>query len=304
MLVVPQWSKATQQLAYLQRRIRLTKEEEVLLFNGRQGFKGEKAFANLLEANLSRNTSVLYDVLLKYQNTHFQMDALFIQAEKIYLFEIKHFYGDYLYQDQDFYKLKPKRKVKNPFHQLQRTEDSLRDFLQAHQLNCTIHSYVVFNHPAFTLYQAPISPNMILPTQQQRFIQTIQEHIPRLSYQTEKIQNLIQENHLIDNPFEYKPTYSFDQLKRGVLCLACGKNMKCKHQYKMCCISCSSNESIDSAVLRHIMEYSVLFNEKTIRTHTIYQLCGEQISMKTIRRVLNKYLKRYAETKASYYEFV
>src|SRR5699024_2410967 len=104
MVVVPQLSKTTEKLTYLKRRVRLTNEEENVLHNGLHGYLGEKSFATILEANFSGNFSVLYDVLLEYQNSHFQIDALLMQDEHLYLFEIKHFYGDYVYQDDNFYK--------------------------------------------------------------------------------------------------------------------------------------------------------------------------------------------------------
>ncbi|HLQ96725.1 MAG TPA: nuclease-related domain-containing protein [Pseudogracilibacillus sp.] len=304
MLLAPKLSKATEQLIYLKKRVRLTKDEENFLYNGEQGFKGEKSFAAFIENSLGKDCNILYDVLLEYQNTYFQIDALLIQAESVHIFEIKHFNGDYIYQDQNFYKLKSKKKVKNPFHQLQRTEDLLREYLHSHQLTCTIHSYVVFNHPYFTLYQAPVFPNMILPAQQQRFMQTFQNNSQRFSPQTQKIQNLIQTKHLNETPFEYKPAYSLDQLKKGIFCLKCSQEMKQKNNNKMYCTSCANMESISSVILRQTVEYSVLFSDQKIQTRAIYQWCDEQIPMKAVRRILNKYLKKSSKTKASYFEFM
>lgn len=303
MLLAPKLSKATEQLIYLQKRIRLTKDEEIFLYNGEQGFNGEKSFAAFIEKSLGKDCSIFYDVLLEYQNTYFQIDALLIQAESVYIFEIKHFNGDYIYQDHNFYKLKSKKKVKNPFHQLQRTEDLLREFLHSHQLTCTIYSYVIFNHPYFTLYQAPVFPNMILPAQQHRFIQTFHNNSQRFSQHTEKIQNLILTEHLKENPFEYKPVYLPDQLKKGIFCLKCSNEMEQKNNNKMFCTSCANIESTSSAVLRQTIEYSVLFSDQKIQTRAIYQWCDEQIPMKAVRRILNKYLKKFSKTKASYFEF-
>ncbi|HLR53754.1 MAG TPA: nuclease-related domain-containing protein [Pseudogracilibacillus sp.] len=303
MVVVPQLSKTTEKLTYLKRRVRLTNEEENVLHNGLHGYLGEKSFATILEANFSGNFSVLYDVLLEYQNSHFQIDALLMQDEHLYLFEIKHFYGDYVYQDDNFYKLKPKKKIKNPFHQLQRTEDLLREWLQSHQLSCTIHAYVIFNHPSFTLYQAPILPNMILPPQQQRFIQTLSKKYSNPSSKTEKMNQVIQRNHLTNNPFAYKPAYTLNQLKRGIFCLACNNMMKRKTKYKMQCVICLKQESIESAVLRLAVEWNVLFENWKITTSALFHFCAEELPPKTIRRILKQYLHKHSKNRGMYFEF-
>lgn len=303
MLVAPQLSKTTEKLTYLKRRIRLTKEEETVFHNGIQGYLGEKSFATMLETNFSGNYNVLYDVLLAYQNSHFQIDALLVQGEHLYLFEIKHFYGDYVYQDHNFHKLKPKKKVKNPFYQLQRTEDLLREWLQSHQITCTIHAYVIFNHPLFTLYQSHVLPNMILPSQQQRFIQSLQKNLATPSPETEKIQKVIQRNHLTKNPFAYKPEYTLNQLKQGVFCLRCSNTMKRKTRYNMQCDTCLKQESTESAVLRLAIEWSVLFEEEKITTSGLHHLSGEELSAKTIRRILKQHLCKRSKNKGTYFEF-
>lgn len=60
-------------------------------------------------------------------NTTFQIDSLIITHEKVYLYEIKNYEGDYFYQADKLYK-KPRFEIINPLHQLSRSKALLRHF--------------------------------------------------------------------------------------------------------------------------------------------------------------------------------
>src|SRR5699024_9976668 len=207
MLDYPRKSRAVQHLQYVRHRTALSKEDETSLYRGLQGFEGEWKFATLLEQKLQKAYIVLHDILLEQGNSHFQMDCLIIHDSAIYLLDIKNFQGDYVYKDNQLYNLHSKKKIKNPFHQIQRCEDLFREFLYTHKLSYTIHSHIIFNHPSFTLYQAPVLPNMILPTQIERFIQKLND---QSVYQTSKEGQLVETiycEHIANNFFDNIPSY-------------------------------------------------------------------------------------------------
>src|SRR5699024_6134957 len=144
----------------------------------------------------------------------FQIDGLIIQEAQIYLLEMKYFQGDYYYQDDNLYAIKSRKRMKNPFYQNQRCEDLLRDFLLQHKLHYNINSYIIFNHPSFMLYQAPIQSNIIFPTQ-------IDIGLDWGTQKEKVLTQTIYREHIEKNPFEKLPSYHFEGLKKGIFCLKC-----------------------------------------------------------------------------------
>src|SRR5699024_11138599 len=170
---------------------------------------------------LRKEYIVLYGILLEQNGSHFQIVCLIICEAQLYLIEIKHFHGDYYFQDNDLYAVKSRKRMKNPFYQNQRSEDLLHDFLLKHELTYNIHSYVVFNHPSFTLYHAPIQSNMILPTQIHRFIKKLNRQAIRTTEKEKLLVKTIFQEHIEHNPFEKLPVYHYENLKKDIFCLKC-----------------------------------------------------------------------------------
>src|SRR5699024_10103496 len=216
----------------------------------------ERALAITLQQTLKKEYIVLYDLLLEQNGSHFQIDCLIISEAQLYLLEVKYLYGDYYFQDNDLYAVKTRKRIKNPFYQNQRCEDLLRDFLLQHQLHYQINSYILFNHPTFTLYQAPLQKNMILPTQVERFVEMLNRQIVRTTSNEQQLQQTIYREHIDENPFEKIPSYDYEGLKKGILCIKCSAWMERASKYHLQCLSCGQREFIDSAVLRSVVEFN------------------------------------------------
>lgn len=304
MLTYPRKSESLQQLIYLKRRTVLSEDDEIALYASLQGYQGESEFASVVEQSLQKEYTVLYDIFLKQQNSHFQIDSLIFQEKQLYLLEIKYFHGDYYFQNNHIYHVHSKKRIKNPFDQLQRSELLLRDFLQKHKLPYNIQSYVIFNNPTFTLYQAPIQLNMVLPTQVDRFISKLNKQfsINKPPFQSPLL-DIIYSEHIQKNHFEHSPEYHYNDLKKGVFCISCEGIMKLASKYTVTCQKCFKQESIDSAILRTIVEFSALFEKEVITTRYMYEWCGRMFSLRTIRRILEKYLVQQGESRASHYIF-
>jgi len=113
-------SSELQILRSLHTRMNLSDKDKQYLFNLNKGFEGEIMFDSLTEKLLCE-CYIVNDLLLKVNNTAFQIDSLIITAETIYFFEVKNYEGDYYYEADRFYK-KAKSEVSNPLHQLVRSE--------------------------------------------------------------------------------------------------------------------------------------------------------------------------------------
>lgn len=84
-------------LKLLDVRMNLSSVEKRYYFNLKKGYEGELQFDSLVE-KLECDCLVLNDLLLKVNNTTFQIDSLIITADALYFFEIKNYEGDYYYE--------------------------------------------------------------------------------------------------------------------------------------------------------------------------------------------------------------
>jgi hypothetical protein len=146
----------------------LSDKDKQHFFNLKKGYEGEIIFDSLAE-KLQCECFILNDLLLKLNNTMFQIDSLIIIQETIYFFEVKNFEGDYYYESDRLYK-KSKSEINNPLNQLNRSESLFRQLLQSLGFNIPILASVVFINPEFTLYQTPLNKPFIFPTQVNRYL--------------------------------------------------------------------------------------------------------------------------------------
>ncbi|MDY0406776.1 nuclease-related domain-containing protein [Virgibacillus sp. 179-BFC.A HS] len=158
-------------LELLDKRKGLAEKDQYHYLNLKKGYEGELLFDSLIE-KLQCECLILNDLLLKINNSTFQIDSLIIIQGKICFYEVKNYSGDYFYQSDKLFK-KPKLEVINPLHQISRSESLLRQLLLSTGINLQIDASVVFINPEFTLYQAPQDRPFIFPTQVNRHLESL-----------------------------------------------------------------------------------------------------------------------------------
>ena len=208
-------------LRSLNARMELEAGKKQYYFNIKKGYEGEVMFDTHTE-KLQCECLVLNDLLLKHKNTTFQIDSLII-TERLYLFDVKNFTGDYLFDDNQLFHL-PRTEVENPLNQLQRCHSLLRQLLSGLGYNMPIESWVVFINPDFYLYQVPPTLPFIFPTQVDRHLQKL-EATPsrmngRLNSLAEKLVTQSTQNYL-DSPYTQIPKYHYEDLRQGMMCMKC-----------------------------------------------------------------------------------
>src|SRR5699024_7072277 len=170
LLQEPQLSRSIQVLQSLSPRTKLSSQEKHQLNNRLKGFAGEKVFADFLHEQNKSKRLTLYNLRLATNDTEFEMDCLLMQDDMLYLFEIKNYGGDFLYEDGQWFVVHNKKEISDPLAQLQRSEILLKQTLHRLNLNIPVRGYLVFVHPNFQLYQAPLGKNIIYPAQLKRFL--------------------------------------------------------------------------------------------------------------------------------------
>lgn len=288
-------------LDILQKRKALTKDQQNLLRHLNNGHEGEKHFFQMLQDHLQCDPIQLYDLHLKVGGSECQIDSLLIFQHEILLFEIKNYQGDFLIDHNKWYKL-PKREIKNPLHQLQRTELILKQFLHENNMPLTIQSHLVFINPEFHLYQASQNLPAIFPTQLKRFIYKL-KNIPseRHKRHHQFVQSL-KNRHVKTSAFESNILYDYQDLKKGITCEKCHGIMEMYNNGQlMHCATCKNIDYANQSILKSINDFRTLFPEQKLTVKQISSWLGSDISDFRIRTVPSNNFKTEGKGKNTHY---
>jgi hypothetical protein len=288
-------------LRYLNTRMALTEKEKFYYLNLEKGFEGEKQFDQLAEC-LQEERYILNDLLLEVNNSYFQIDTTIISQEAIYLLDIKNFEGDYYLKADKFYSVKSGRECKNPIDQLKRSGTLFRQLLQKLKLNYLVDAKVIFINPEFTLYQTPLDLPIIFPTQVHRFLRELNKIPSKLNDGHKKLAQSLLSLHQTKNPFTVLPTFHYDKVRKGLICVICNSFSVFVQRKKCICKDCGHEELVAAAVIRSASEFKHLFPTQKITTNGIYEWCQIVESKKRISYILGKNYKIVGSHQWSFYE--
>ncbi|MFD2705794.1 NERD domain-containing protein [Salibacterium lacus] len=293
-------SKELQALRILNKRMNLNVHDQQYYYGLEKGHEGEKIMNQWL-LQLQQDAIIINDLMIEQQHSFFQIDILVLTHGQAHLFEVKHFEGDYYVKDNRFY-LMNDREVKNPFHQLQRSEALIRDTFQKIHLSLPIKAQVAYTNPSFSLYHACPDFPLLLPGQIKRFIQkwNNEPFAPLPDYYHSAAEKLLKLNWEY-SPYTRLPDYDYHSLKKGITCPACSSWML-ERKNKLVCSKCGCTEDRRNGILRSAEEFNVLFPREKITTNGIHHWCGLQSSTKNVSRVLLSHYQRFGKGKGSYYQ--
>ncbi|MBU8731021.1 NERD domain-containing protein [Cytobacillus oceanisediminis] len=293
--------KELEMLRFLSRRLELPLKNENQYLYLEKGYAGEQHFDRELQ-DLPDSCIILNDLLLENSNTHFQIDTLLIAGGTIFIFEVKNYEGDYYIENERWYSLLSKTEIKNPLLQLQRSETLLRGLLKEFGYHLPIKSHLIFINPGFQLYQAPINIPAVFPSQLNRFLEKLKTIPNAAKSRNLKLAEQLNARCLKENPYVRIPEYTYDLLRKGIICSSCTSFLARFTQGYLTCGECGSKEKVDTAVLRSVKEFAVLFPDRKITTNTIVDWCGGIGSGKVVQRILVRNYEKKGRGKASYYQ--
>lgn len=206
-------------LRILNTRMILLPKDKKNYLNKEKGFEGELIFDKLTEEYLSKRY-ILNDLLLEVNGNKFQLDTFTISHEPCYIFDVKNFEGDYYYESGNFYSMNG-NDIKNPLEQQKRSVFLLRQLLRELGFNVPVKAYVVFINPQFTLFQAPRDQPIILPSQVIRFLEKLKMTPTKIFSEHKKLADKLVSLHQVESPYPRLPTYSYDQLQKGITSACC-----------------------------------------------------------------------------------
>ncbi len=288
-------------LKCLNSRMTLSEKEKQQLYSQEKGYGGELKFEKDWLTELPGETYILNDLLLEYGGNVFQIDSLLISQKIIYIFDVKNYDGDF-YLENDKWILKNGREIKDPLEQLKRSESLMRRLLQDLRFNFPIEAYLIFINPEFTLYNAPLDLPAIFPTQLNRFMKGLNLNSSKLDGTYSKLANLLLTTQLDDSKYARIPVYEYEQLQKKMNCGKCNSLVKCTSSGNQCvCLKCGCIDDFETAILRAVTEFQLLFPERKITTAGVFEWCGEIASKKRIRRILSNNFMLLGHGKYSYY---
>ena len=290
-------------LQALDKKMTLSKADKINYQNLYKGYIGEQIFFKLLEKEQTSECIRLFDLSLKNNNDEFQIDSLLIFQNKMYLCDIKYFEGNFYIQGNDWYVEGSNKEISNPVSQLKRCNRLFRELLQKLGYHFQIEAYVIFINPEFTLYQAPMDQPIIFPTQLKRFINRLNQETGSLNSRHIKLAKHLINLHTPNFSQERLPDYNYNLLTNGITCAQCTDFLPPTRAQSFKCNTCGHVESTESAIMRNIKEFNLLFPDKRITTSIIYEWCDAIVSKKRIRRVLFKNLKHAGNARYSHYIF-
>lgn len=279
-----------QVLEALNNRMSFSGKDENYHFALRKGWEGECQFDEVLE-KVTSDCIIQKDLRLKVNRTVFQLDTILITPHKVYLYEVKNYEGDYLFEGDVLINHSTKNEIINPSIQLKRSRTLFRQLLK--QLNChlPVEAYVVYINSNFTLYQAPVNESNL-------FLSQITKHVTQLDSQSYRLtdKHILLANRLralelppIDD--SNLPKYVCDELVKGMFCLKCKSTIKELPHLTCYCKECGHKELVSETIFRHVEEFYCLFPNIKITTAAIYEWCNRIPSQKRVQAVLSQRLK-------------
>lgn len=281
-------------------RTELPPESAYYLQSLQKGYNGEKNWATYLN-ELPKNIPILYDLQFEVNQSTIQIDALCILQNKLVLFEVKNFQGNFSVDGDKWYSPSHKE-MKNPLNQIKRAEPLFHQFLKKYQLNMPFDYYLIFVHPTFILYGASHQEQLILPGQIPEFLDGLKQQTFSPQRLHTKIIDTLLTNHINDIHLLHKPEYHFDQMAKGLFCGVCGGKMKRKHKKTFSCMKCHHSATVNDTVLYNIQDYMALFPERKVTTANIFDWIDEEVSKRFINYFMLNKFESHGLGKSTYYK--
>lgn len=286
----------------LNARLELSGDDQWKYWCLEKGFEGEAKFDQMME-KLQSPCYVINGLLLKFGDSEFQIDSMIMFQHVIHLIDVKNFEGDLYYEEGKLFNHANDKPMKDPLIQLKRCETLFNQLL--HSLGykkMQVEAYLVYINPDFTLLQAPRTYPIVHPTQVNGLMKKLNKIPSQLNSKHEKLANQLISLHLPKSTNAKYPAYSYDIMKKGMMCCQCHSLKTNFRHTKVFCDTCGEEENVHLAILRMVAEIRLLFPDRRITVNLVYEWCNGLVSKKTIRGNLSRNFKTIGHGQWTYYE--
>ncbi|SFC09605.1 Nuclease-related domain-containing protein [Alkalibacterium subtropicum] len=301
-MILKERTKSVNHLIYesLNSRMTLSSYEKVQYDNQVKGFLGEQVFDDCMKT-CQPDGLIIQDLLLSTRDTFYQIDSLLITPNHIYLYEVKNYSGSYHYKD-GMIQSEAGYALQDPVAQADRKRAYLYNLLLNHGMQTEVSSHVVFINPDFYIYAFPEQKAVLFSGQLSAHFKNLYQDITAPGHLSTSIADKLIRMHITHYRPTNLPDYSFDQLKKGIVCPNCFSFRHTHSRQTRTCLNCGAQEKISEAIHRSIEEYRLLFPDTPVKKADIYEWCGHDLSKSRIQTVLKTHYCRKQSGLGSYYD--
>ena len=254
------------------------------------GFQGEEKFYKYLKEFGSKHWVILRNQWLK-NDSHFECDFILITGHAVYVFEVKNYYGKFVYENGQSYS-RGRAITYNPINQARNARLHLQQLLHHY----TVKGALVFigKHNQVCINDEINDIDILETNEVYEFIQSIKReeelHNGRYHNTSDIVQHL--QKYRIDPPYHPAPYTRADmeKAKKGIFCANCQQKVAVnRNKYVIC--PCGLHESKEEAVIRTACEYGVLTYGQSFVVRDIYNFLGQEVSIDYVRILLRGHFK-------------
>ncbi|RIN76933.1 nuclease-related domain-containing protein, partial [Mammaliicoccus sciuri] len=163
----------TEYISYLKAiegRTNLNLDQRKELYINQTGLEGEMYFKAILDTIV--DVKYVYNLEIGTSN-HIQIDFLVVSSTKIYIFEVKHYTGDW-YFEENYIKCTNSLRYPSPHIQTNKIENKIQSIVNTHNLPREVETIIIFTNSHFNLHgKRPQNQAILLPQELSRVPQLI-----------------------------------------------------------------------------------------------------------------------------------
>lgn len=252
------------------------------------GFEGEEKLYRYLKEFGSKHWVVLRNVWLKDDND-FECDLLVITGCSIYEFEVKNYFGTFIYENGQSYS-RGVAITYNPINQARNARLHLQNLLPDYSVKGVLA--FMGEHNPVEIRDAIEDIQILACNEIYDFIlkmkQTEQQHPDPGLHADEIVAKL--EKLAIQPPYLSEP-YTSKQMRKartGIFCAHCQQKVAVSRHHYIKCL-CGFCESREEAIVRTACDYGVLTYGSDFTVREIYNFLGQAASLNYTRIILQKH---------------
>ena len=280
-------------------RMNLSSADKRRYQNQMKGFQGEQLFDQLIN-HPQQIGYIVNDLFLRNKDTDYQMDSILILNKQLIIYEVKNYTGEYRYENGSLFS-KNGYSLQNPVDQVNRKKSYLNNWLLNNGYSYKTKAYVVFINSDFYIYNLPPTNAILFVGQLDRHFNTLVNMNQSVNARDKKLAQALANQHNGNYRPDNLPSYSFNQLKKGIFCPKCFSFKHTDTRENRICTTCRHKEKIADAIYRSALEFQLLFPEIPISVSTIYEWCGGVYSKKRIKYALKTHMTCHNKGPKSYY---
>ena len=225
-------------LESLNNRMDLSFEDKMNYKNQVKGFEGECLFDQFIVQS-GQAGLIINDLLLHAKNTYYQMDSLLILNNRVHLYEVKNYAGTYMLKEGTLF-ADSGYSIQNPLDQVNRKKAYLHNLLLNMDYKIPISVYVAYMNPDFYIYSLPPTESILFHGQLENHFRSIiqDKECQKVRTPHNNLAADLIHGHQANYRSNLLPTYTFDALKKGIICPSCFSYKFIKTRYNRICSSC------------------------------------------------------------------